>query len=283
MNWRRLLTVIGLSLFVWFIVREHNNLQPAWDSVRHLSIGWLVGLLILEIGYYCFNASATQSALAFFGLVFPWRKLMLIGMETIYLNSVVPSVGLAGIAPLWEHATDTKQSKKLTASGYILTTVMEVTAISILWLGLVVSTPYRLALAIGVPLLLLGLPHLFRRTTHLARSLTWAFLANACEATLLYFLFQAMHYPVSVETSLLVYSVSMLAWYLSPTPQGLGTVELLASAVLVKSGLPAGAALAIPLTYRLFVQLVPVTIGLISFSLRQQSTRHKLVTPALES
>ena len=281
MNWRRLLTVIGLGLFIWFIVREEKHFLPAWQSIRHISIGWIIGLVTLEMCYYCFNAYATQAALAFFGQTFAWRKLLLIGMESIYLNSVVPSVGLAGLAPLWEQAVDTQQSKKLTASGYILTTVMEVTAIGILWIGLSITNPYRIALAVGVPLLLIFGPRLFKKTRYLAQSLTWAFLANACEATILFLLFRAMHYPVAVETSLFVYSVSMLAWYLSPTPQGLGTVELIASAALVKSGLPAGAALAIPLTYRLFVQLLPVVIGLISYSLRR--LRSGRSTPAVPS
>ncbi len=267
MTWRRFFTVVGLGLFAWFVIREWKNLDAAWEAIRKISLGWISFLLLLEVAYYVFNAMATKASLAVMKIKFHWRKLFYIGVESIYLNSIVPSVGLAGVSPLWEYAQETNQSKKRTATGYVLTTALEVIAIGLLWVGVTVNHPSRWIFLLVI-MAIIGPMFAIRKSRPVVIALFWAAVANTCEATLLYFLFQAMHYPVSVETALTVYSAAMLTWYLSPTPQGLGTVEIAVSALLVSKGLPSGAALAIPLVYRVFVHITPATVGLLSFTYR---------------
>lgn len=269
MNWRRLLTVVGFGLFVWFFAREWPHLRPALVSIQRISLPWIITLLLLEISYLCLNTLATQTSLRFFGQIFSWRQLVITGLESIYLNSVVPSIGLAGIAPLWERADEQTHSKRKVVSGYIMSTSLTVLTIALLWIALTVESWYRVGLFAIIIGSILFARRLKERPKLAADAFIWAWLANTCQAIMLFCLFRAMHYHISVTSCLFVYAVSMLTWYLSPTPQGLGTFELVASTSLAHQGVPASAALAVPLTFRAFIQVLPVMVGLTSYSLRR--------------
>lgn len=282
MNWRRLLTVVGLGIFVWYVSREWPHLKSALLGIRELSSIWIVALLLLVSGFYCLTTLATQTSLRFFQQSFAWRQLLAIGLESVYLNSIVPSGGLAGISPLLERAEEQHAKHKI-ASGYIMTTSLIVLSLVLLWLGLTLESWYR----IGLVGLLIGIVLVLRRLGGRPRlaadAFLWACLANTVQFILMYLLFQAMDYPVAFSEALFVYSASMIAWYISPTPQGLGAFELAASSSLTKVGLPAGAALAIPLTYRAFVQLLPMLTGGVSYTLRRWRSHTRPSSQAVEA
>lgn len=80
----------------------------------------------------------------------------------------------------------------------------------------------------------------------------------------LFFLFLAFGYPISPGILLAGYSIGVLFWIISPTPQGLGIVESIMPLVFVSLGVDIGVATLVTLTFRGLTIWLPALLGFIS-------------------
>jgi putative heme transporter len=94
-----------------------------------------------------------------------------------------------------------------------------------------------------------------------ALALAWGILNSAADASCLILAIKAIGAPVPWREVLLAWSAGEGAGSFSPTPGGIGVVEVAVTAALVAAGMPAPAALAAVLLYRIVAfKLVP-TVG----------------------
>ena len=95
----------------------------------------------------------------------------------------------------------------------------------------------------------------------LARTVGLALLASGLNMTCLYLVCRAYNQPIGLATLLAVYSMSMLFWIVSITPQGIGVVEGVMALVFTSLGIPSIQATTITLVYRGLVFWFPLLLG----------------------
>lgn len=100
-----------------------------------------------------------------------------------------------------------------------------------------------------------------RRPILFVQTLLIAFAAHLVDLLCLYMVFRAFHRPVSFGGLIAGYSMAVLFWIVSPTPQGVGVVEAVIAIVYTSLGVPASAALAIALAYRGVTFWAPMAAG----------------------
>lgn len=82
-------------------------------------------------------------------------------------------------------------------------------------------------------------------------------------------LFLAFHQPLTANTLIVGYSMSILFMMVSPTPSGIGVVEVIVPIIYTSMGIPAEAGTAITLSFRGLSFWIPMLVGF--FLLRQLS------------
>ncbi|MCB8979366.1 MAG: flippase-like domain-containing protein [Ardenticatenaceae bacterium] len=88
-----------------------------------------------------------------------------------------------------------------------------------------------------------------------------AFLTHALDIASLYALFQAFNVTASLGVIIAGYSMTLLFWIVSPTPNGIGVVEGLMPLVYTSLGLPTAAATIITLAFRGLTFWIPFLVG----------------------
>ena len=88
-----------------------------------------------------------------------------------------------------------------------------------------------------------------------------AFIAHLIDITSLYFVFLAFHQPVHFGVLVAGYSMGILFWVVSITPQGIGVVEGMMTLVFASLGVPIERATLIALSFRGLTFWIPLGIG----------------------
>jgi phosphatidylglycerol lysyltransferase len=104
----------------------------------------------------------------------------------------------------------------------------------------------------------------------LPRTISLALLAFALNMTCLYLVCRAYNQPISLVELLAVFSVSMLFWIVSVTPQGIGVVEGVMALAFTSLGVPSIQATTITLVYRGLAFWFPLLLGF--YALRHVKT-----------
>ncbi len=95
----------------------------------------------------------------------------------------------------------------------------------------------------------------------LLRVLTVALLTHAFDVATLFALFRTFNVAAPVGVVIAGYSMTLLFWIVSPTPNGIGVVEGLMPLVYISLGLPTAEATIITLTFRGLTFWIPFLIG----------------------
>lgn len=163
MSTSRFFSLLGLSLFGWLIYRERESLHQFLMLARSINPLWLLLLALLQLIYYLPLTQSYRYSMRIFGFKASSIDIYPIGFVAMFLNSVVPSAGLAGIVPLRELAIYKKQRPAPAAIGYVFAGLMElmivilmVIAIPLLlnYQGTIVTQKYNSALMLMLYLLL---------------------------------------------------------------------------------------------------------------------------------
>ena len=95
----------------------------------------------------------------------------------------------------------------------------------------------------------------------LLRVLGVALLTHALDMASLFALFRAFNVAATIGVVIAGYSMTMLFWIVSPTPNGIGVVEGLMPLVYTSLGLPTAAATVITLAFRGLTFWIPFLVG----------------------
>lgn len=90
---------------------------------------------------------------------------------------------------------------------------------------------------------------------------TTAILTHMANLATLYFLFLAFGHFISITPLIIGYSLMILFWIVTPTPQGVGVVETLTPAIFSGMGVPIEAATLAVLGYRFLNLWIPIPLG----------------------
>jgi phosphatidylglycerol lysyltransferase len=90
-----------------------------------------------------------------------------------------------------------------------------------------------------------------------------AFMAHLVDLTSLYFVFLAFHQPVHFGVLVAGYSMGILFWVVSISPQGIGVVEGMMTLVFASLGVPIERATVIALSFRGLTFWLPLGIGFV--------------------
>jgi phosphatidylglycerol lysyltransferase len=120
-----------------------------------------------------------------------------------------------------------------------------------------------------------------RAPVEVARTVLIALVCHLIDLVCLYTVFLAFHQSVGFGGLIAGYSMAILFWIVSPTPQGVGVVEAVIALVYTSLGVPPTKALVIALAYRGVTFWLPMLIGVVALqrarSFRvEQRTRAKL-------
>jgi uncharacterized protein (TIRG00374 family) len=97
----------------------------------------------------------------------------------------------------------------------------------------------------------------------LGRTILVALAMHIVNMTSLYFLFMAFHQVIGIGSLVAGFSMGILFWNVSITPQGIGAVESAMTLVYNSLGVPASSAAAVALVFRGLTLWLPVLIGFI--------------------
>ncbi len=99
----------------------------------------------------------------------------------------------------------------------------------------------------------------------ISQTLAIALAGNFIDLASLYILFLAFHQPVTIGVLVAGYSIGILFWIVSITPQGIGIVEGMMTLVFTSLGVPAERAAIIALSFRGLTFWLPLLIGFFLF------------------
>jgi uncharacterized membrane protein YbhN (UPF0104 family) len=97
------------------------------------------------------------------------------------------------------------------------------------------------------------------------RTLAIALAENIVDMASLYSFFLAFHQSVNLGVLVAGYSIGILFWIVSITPQGIGVVEGVMTLVFTSLGIPAERATIVSLSFRGLTFWLPLLIGFILF------------------
>ncbi len=117
----------------------------------------------------------------------------------------------------------------------------------------------------------------------LGRTLAIAAFAHMIDLACLYSLFLAFDQPVGFGTLVAGYSMAILFWVVSPTPQGMGVVEAVVALVYASLGVPGNKAIVISLAFRGLAFWIPLLAGvLVIRKLRSFASEERAQTKVFE-
>lgn len=128
----RILNLIGITLFAWLAWRERASLYQFAVIARQINPLWLLLVAGIQIIYYIPYSQIYKYSLRLFGFEATAKQLFPIGFVAMFVNSVVPAGGLAGVVPMRELAVRTNQSATRAALGYVFTGLAELLTILVL-------------------------------------------------------------------------------------------------------------------------------------------------------
>ncbi len=106
-----------------------------------------------------------------------------------------------------------------------------------------------------------------------------SFLAHCLDLLTLTLLFQAFNHPISLGVLIAGYSIGILFWIVSITPQGIGVVEGMMALTFTSLGVPGAIAAAIALTFRGLTFWLPMLLGFIAVQrMHRVSEKHRSLT-----
>jgi len=105
---------------------------------------------------------------------------------------------------------------------------------------------------------------LSRRPVGLTRTVACAFLGHSVSIASLYCVFLAFREPVGFVTLVAGYSMGILFWIVSITPQGVGVVEAVMALVFNSFGVPIEGATVIAVAFRGLAFWIPMAIGAVT-------------------
>lgn len=288
------------------IVLHFSDMTELTTLARSARPEWLLLALLAQSGTYLFAGSVLREALRYAGRRVPLRSLAKLGLVKLFADQAIPSVGLSGTILLLRGLARRAIPANMIMSALLVDVVsyygayltVVLVGVGFLWVnrqantGVLAGATIFAAVAIAVPITLLGLRH-FGRTSLpmwtkrfpkigpvlnamvLARSDLLRDRGLMVKVTLLqigvfvldsltlWFSFKALGHAVAFWNCFVAFVVASAAATIGPIPLGLGTFEAACVAILHVLGVPLPRGLAATLLLRFFTFWLPMLPGVL--------------------
>ena len=257
-----LFLTVGL---IWFVRANMTDLRQVTAVLTQARWYWLAAAFALRLLYFIFFTLIYQTAFTAVGVRSGLRGLLPLTLAAVFIDTTAPLGGAASVAIL-----------AATILGLIAS----------LWLGHRYEARLRWLLRGGQWLVnrtgkLVRRPHLLDEkwaerqaadfaaaARHIAASprrllpvLAAALAAHLVAMLGLVAIFMAFQQPLSLPVIVAGYAMTVLFTNVSPTPDGIGFVEVVLPTVYLAFNLPLALGTAVTLTFRAFSFWLPVFIG----------------------
>ncbi len=299
-NFYRKFLPLGLVILlaVYLVLPQLSYFKSSYQTIMNADLSYIILAVIFFLGSYLASA-ISLCQITYFKLRY-WPTL-LVQVASGFTNKVVP----AGVGAIATNAVYLiRQSKSGTKAGYVAglnNLVGFVAHLLILIVLLIVNQqsledifvfqrPHvgRLWILAGSILLLSAvffwrylsrlsarvyrdsvsmLKQSFQRPINMLFGLLAATIVTALYCLTLFATMLALNVHLSLLQTFLAFTVSMVALTITPTPGGVGGVEISLVAALISFGVEAGPALSVALVYRLITYWLPIPPGIFALEL----------------
>jgi uncharacterized protein (TIRG00374 family) len=124
--------------FIWFIVTKQTEIKKLVHVFSQGKWEWILTALLVQILYYVFYALMLRSAFSAVETQWQFLEILPLTVIAVFINTVTPTAGSAGIALFSRDATRRGRSGVKATSGNLLATVIEFLAfLLVLVIGMV--------------------------------------------------------------------------------------------------------------------------------------------------
>lgn len=290
------------ALAVYILLPQIGSFRDSLSYVSDLQVHWLL-LALLSMAATYGMAACTYQILSYRRL--HYHQTLLVQWAAVFINRLVPG-GLGSMGANYMYLRRQHHSAGGAASIVAMNNVLGLVGHAVLLVGLVIFSPHVLKASIAeipVPgpnglillfvlmfVLLLAVitpvRRRLRRPVHdfftrlrgfggrphvIVGGLISSICLTACYIGILFFVLQSTGLSLSYLEAAIAFSFGVVAGTVTPTPGGIGGVELGLVSGLVLTGLSAPAALAAALIFRLLTYWLAFALGAIAFV----SARHQ--------
>ncbi len=182
MNLRRWLFWLAVVGFVWFLVSRFGDLRQLTATLGNGRWPWLLAGAAAQAAYFVFFAWMFQVAFSTVGVESRVRDLAPVVLGALFVNTLAPTGGTAGLALYADSAVRRGQSGVQAAAGALLATVIDFFAFAVV--------------------LLAGMAYLFSHNALHAYMIAAAALMTLVSAVQVAGLFLALGHPASLRRAL---------------------------------------------------------------------------------
>ena len=124
--------------FIWFIVTKQTEIKNLVHVFSQGKWAWMLSALLMQIFFYVLYAMMLRSAFSAVGTQGRFLEILPLTVIVVFVNTVTPAAGSAGIALFARDATRRGRSGVRATSGNLLATVIEFLAfLLVLVIGMV--------------------------------------------------------------------------------------------------------------------------------------------------
>lgn len=120
-----------LTALLWLVISRFTEIETLLGTLRQGRWLWILLAGILQAGYYGLYAALVYSAFYAVGVTARLRNLLFVTLGAVFVNTVAPSGGMAGLALFMEDAARHKQSPARAAVGILLVSIVDFSAFTV--------------------------------------------------------------------------------------------------------------------------------------------------------
>ena len=129
---RRWVLVLLAAAFLAAVVLHFADVREFWQTVRSGRWEWVAAALVLQAVYYFFYTGIYQAAFLAVDVALPLLPLVPVLLGSVFVNTVVPSLGAGGAALFVSDAARRGRSPAAVAAGTVLVPLIDMTTLNLM-------------------------------------------------------------------------------------------------------------------------------------------------------
>lgn len=293
---KNIIIFIGFILFVYFLVKQHEDFQNSIAAIKSADIRLLGLSVAFSIATY-FAASMVYKLIAIYPL--PYFKTLLVQVSSSFTNRLLPA-GTGGLATFTRYLITQGHTQQQAVALATVNNIFGFLGMLILTVSVAIisNTPLDQAIRYSIPtwvyilvvgiaasvaILLITVKYIRNKVIKIAKNvvtdfkliaanplqlilaLIFSMLITIAYAAVLYACIYALGGEASVLQTFIVLTMGVAAASVTPTPGGIGGAEAGLVAGLTSIGISSDISLSIALAYRFATFWLPILPGFIAF------------------
>lgn len=122
---RQLLFWLLLTALAWLVISRFTEIETLIRTLRQGRWPWILLAAVLQAGYYVLYAALFHFTFYAVGVTSRLSNLVFVTLGAVFVNTVAPSGGMAGLALFMDDAARHKQSPARAAVGTLLVSIID--------------------------------------------------------------------------------------------------------------------------------------------------------------